>query len=441
MPWIDLLAVAAAAFAIVAAAQPRTSRTLLLTSAAIAASFLVLGFALEGARWQLVALALLAVVLLPVAAWAGRRRGAAPRRVVGAGALVAALGIGAASWVLPPASIPQPTGTFAVGVASDLRTDASRNARGGGPDGTVRSLPMTIWYPSADTGADPAPLIADEAATTVDGLASQYGLPSWVLQQLRAAKGHAAADAPALDGGFPVVLFSPGLESSRWLAASWATELASHGVVVIALDHPHDAAAVRTADGTIARSELVATGDEAEGARLAEQWTRTRADDLAALLDQLSSDRSGIPALAGADFSRVVAAGHSRGGAAALLLAETDPRVAGAIDIDGMPPSQILSRGIPTVILRAGDAEPNPAYDAATSAFVRAGATRVTIDGVAHIGFTDVAFIIGPIPGVVGSAAQTGPARAAAATRAVVDAVALERPLDLTRLAELGSIG
>ena len=44
---------------------------------------------------------------------------------------------------------------------------------------------------------------------------------------------------------------------------AWAQELASNGYVVVAVDHPYDSAAVVLGDGTLLRSRLAATGDEA----------------------------------------------------------------------------------------------------------------------------------------------------------------------------------
>jgi predicted dienelactone hydrolase len=48
-----------------------------------------------------------------------------------------------------------------------------------------------------------------------------------------------------------VVLFSPGLAGVRSQNTAWAQELASHGYVVVALDHPYDSAAL--ADGRAPR--------------------------------------------------------------------------------------------------------------------------------------------------------------------------------------------
>ena len=439
--WIDLaLAASLVAVAITGIARRGRPRALLIGAATGAVALTVTAFALEGFRWQVLALTAVGAAIATLVTWSGRRAPARLSRGLSTlGAVAAIAAVALAAWALPPAVVPAPTGTYAVGVSTTMFTDPARSARGGAPDGTSRSLPVTVWYP-ADAGPG-GPLLADDAGTTVAGLADQYGLPAWVLAEMRDAHGHATPDATARDGAFPVVLFSPGLTSSRWLASSWATEVASHGTVVVALDHPFDAAAVTTADGVVARSALVATGDAETDDRLAQEWARTRAADLAAVLDALVAAQSGTPALAGADLEHVVAAGHSAGGAAALLLASTDLRVDGVVDIDGMPRSPAVDRGIPTVVLVAGDAGAMPEYARATDALVAAGATRVTVDGVAHLGFTDASLVLAPVPGVLGARAGAGPVTAAAATSAVVDAVRRGEPVDGHALAALGAVG
>lgn len=221
-------------------------------------------------------------------------------------------------------------------------------------------------------------------------------------------------------------------------AASWATDLASHGVMVVALDHPYDAAATVLADGTVARSEVVATGDDDQDNRNAVAWTEIRAHDLTAVIDALTVAQPDMPLLTGVDLSHITVAGHSLGGAAALLHSRTDQRVDGVVDIDGLPRSDVSPRTIPTMLLVAGDADPNPTYQHVTDTFVAAGATRITVPGVAHLGFTDASLIVAPLPGVTGSRATAGPRAAATAT---LDAVRQSTPLDTTRLAPLGDLG
>ena len=87
------------------------------------------------------------------------------------------------------------------------------------------------------------------------GLAAQFGLPEIVFAEAELARTAAVTDAPAerAHGPYPVVLFSPGLAGVRSQNTAWAQELASHGYVVVALDHPYDSAAVVLADGRAPR--------------------------------------------------------------------------------------------------------------------------------------------------------------------------------------------
>ncbi len=62
-------------------------------------------------------------------------------------------------------------------------------------------------------------------------------------------------------GRFPVVLFSPGSGGARTQNTAWAEELASHGYLVAALDHPYDSAAVVLTDGRTIHTKTASTGD------------------------------------------------------------------------------------------------------------------------------------------------------------------------------------
>jgi predicted dienelactone hydrolase len=50
---------------------------------------------------------------------------------------------------------------------------------------------------------------------------------------------------------YPLVLFDPGFGESRLIYGAMARSLASHGYVVVTVDHPFDAPAVQFPDGSI----------------------------------------------------------------------------------------------------------------------------------------------------------------------------------------------
>lgn len=121
---------------------------------------------------------------------------------------------------------------------------------------------------------------------------------------------------------------------------AWAEELASHGYLVAALDHPYDSAAVVLTDGRTIRSRTASTGDRDKDTALSAGWTAVRAADLRFVLTQL--DRLGRgeiadPLTGRLDTGRVAVAGHSMGGAAALQAARRDRRFDAVMDLDGYP--------------------------------------------------------------------------------------------------------
>ncbi len=444
MPWLDIAATAGVlATLLTGLATRRHPPTATWIVAAFASLTLASAFVVEGARWQLILLAALAVLVAGIVFWArsGRLRGLATAS--GIMLAVGVVGAGGAAWALPPVHVPVPTGAHAVGVTTTVWTDASRDAHGNDGDGDRRSIPATIWYPST-TAEEPTAYLPqrDRADALTQALAAQYGMPPLLFEGLAHARANAGWHAEAKPGEFPVVIASPGSQSTRWFATSWAEEVASHGAIVIALDHPYDSAAAELADGTTAFNELVATGDDARDQQAADRAASIRADDIIAVVDLLSDGRTPLAALGAADETRIIAAGHSLGGAAANEAARLDDRIRGVVDIDGMPRSPIdtaLDR--PAVFLIAGDTDPNPVYDAAVENLLADGSgVRLTLDAVAHLGLVDAGLLLAPVPGVTGARGPEGPGLVARATLILIDAVSNGQALDRGALAALGEV-
>lgn len=461
MPWIDVALAAAIVISLVCGVVTRRRSALWPMIAGLpVAALLVTGAVLEGARPQLIVLVVLAVLAAAVVVWARSSRSARSSRLAVASAVLLSLVAFAgatAAWALPPVFVVAGTGDYAVAIDTTVWSDDSRDAhgetvadhgetvadRGETVAGGHRSIPVTVWYPTDGEG-DPAPYLPDRdhAAEFTGAVAAQYGLPAVALDSLHRARGAAIWRGNPAAGSFPIVIASPGAGSTRWFFTSWAQELASHGIVVIAVDHPYDAAAVELSDGSLALSESRSTGDDQLDQARADQDTRVRAADLRAIIDRISSGRSGLPALASADPGLIIAAGHSMGGAAAIEAARLDDRIAGVIDIDGMPRSPEGTRlAVPFLAVVAGDADDNPSYSAAIDELIADGrGARVTLDGVTHFGLVDVGLLIAPIPGVTGARGQSGPELVARATLVLVAAVTTGTELDAEALAAIGAV-
>ncbi|MGG7508317.1 alpha/beta hydrolase family protein [Plantibacter sp. YIM 135249] len=414
-----------------------------VVAGSITVLLLVVAVVLEGARPQVVALVGGAALTAVIVMWLRSLR--APKLAVTGASLfgIGVVGIAGAAWLLPPVLVPSPSGPDAVGVTAHVWTDTSRDAHGGGGPGERRSLPVTVWYPAARHGA-PAQYLPEEApaAELTTALADQYGVPPVLFDSLLRAKSTATWNGDAAAGSSPVVIASPGFASTRWFFTSWAEELASNGVIVIAVDHPYDAIATELVDGSIATDEATSTGDDAADQAAADRAIGVRAADVRAVIDHLEADSSRTPDLAAADLTRIIAAGHSAGGATAIEAARIDDRIMGVVDIDGMPRSPGGTALVqPILAIVAGDMDPNPEYDQALNGLLAGGVgARLTLDGVAHLGMMDVGRLIAPIPGVTGSNGGDGARLAARATFVLITAVDTRTPIDVRVLGALGRV-
>jgi len=293
--------------------------------------------ALEGPRWSMaptyVAVAL-GVLLLPwerphpkaVLLRVGRNR--RRRRPIpwGRALLAALLWVPAAALpvLLPVPDLPTPTGPWAVGSVSFPLSlpDALQ------PDGSVESGRRTmarVWYP-----VDPALELPNDAPwleradVVLPELARTAGVPPVVFGHLALVRSHSAWGAPLApppEGGWPVATFAHGLGGFRSQNTFLTEELASHGFVVLALDHPGDALATTLPDGTtlpyVGLPPAAAPGYVDAVVAMGARWT----GDTLALLETLEAllPLGDLASFAGAlDLQRVVTLGHATGGAVAV---------------------------------------------------------------------------------------------------------------------------
>ncbi|MER6361762.1 hypothetical protein [Kitasatospora sp. NPDC001527] len=451
------------AFALVAARWlPPVARPRVTIAAGAVLVLCVTVLAVVGLRWQLLPVLAGAAFALPfaVAPLLPRRTGRPARRarwwlaLPGSLACAGLIASGpVAAWAFPVPVFPEPSGEFTVGTRVVQWTDPHRPETFTTDPDDRRTVVVQLWYPARKQpdGARRAQYLGrteHEARTVSEALAGQVGLPGFLLDGVARARSRSVFDAPVegTGGRFPVVLFSPGSGGVRTQNTAWAEDLASHGYVVAALDHPYDSAAVVLADGRTVTGETGSTGDRDEDDRLAAGWTAVRAADLGFVLGRLEGlDRGeGADPLAGRlDTGRAAVAGHSMGGAAALQAARQDRRFDAVIDLDGYPHGPASpALGRPTLALtQAITPATDPRYlprltealDAATAA-----SYRLTVPGAAHLTFMDGPLYLPPVPSIVGSLGRArSPRVVASATLAFLDATLRGRPGDLRAYGEL----
>jgi predicted dienelactone hydrolase len=233
----------------------------------------------------------------------------------------------------PRLTLPAPTGPYGIGTVALHLVDRSRPDPVAG-DGHFYELMASVWYPARDVRRHPVvPWISDAAWHQ---LIASVGIdPDAARPPLTA--GHDGA--PVLPKRQPVIMFSHGNGTTRAETTIVVQELASHGYVVVTVDHPYDGYS-EFPDGRV-------TGDRDD----VDTTPWTHADDVRFVLDRVEdlaagrnpdAERRPLPAglAAALDLRRVGMFGWSKGATATALVMNADRRVRAGLSLDGPMASQ-----------------------------------------------------------------------------------------------------
>ncbi|MFG1990811.1 alpha/beta hydrolase family protein [Actinoplanes sp. NPDC048988] len=206
---------------------------------------------------------------------------------------------GPASAARPRLTLPAPTGPHRIGMVDRHLVDRARR----------RELMTSVWYPAAARHRPPAPWMPD---APMRALLAGNGLPA---DAAAAPLTAARYNAPALKtpGRRPVVVFSHGADGHRSETTIIVQELASHGYVVVTVDHTDaytefPGGRLRVPDDNVSVTPY------------------DHAADITFVLDRLEATRR---------FGPVGMFGFSKGGTATALVMIGDRRVRAGLSLDG----------------------------------------------------------------------------------------------------------
>ena len=229
-------------------------RPALLAWLPVGAAFSVLVHLLmEGHRWQMVPPYFLVAIYLIFAI--PSLKGSEPgdhsklRRIVGIlgnlFGLVLLVLSGFLAYQLPVFSLPDPTGSSAVGVTEFHFVDESRDEDLSEDPGDKRELMVRVWYPANPTGQESKAAYLPGGRAMGKALSQALNMPGFLFTYLGLVETNAFVDAPIAPGSHPLIFYShayyPGFAEQNTVQME---ELASHGYVVLNVSHPYESAAV-----------------------------------------------------------------------------------------------------------------------------------------------------------------------------------------------------
>lgn len=314
-----------------------------------------------------------------------------------------------------PVTLPEPTGTFAVGRTLHY-IDTDRDEPWTELADDKRELPLLIWYPAGvgtGTSIDYLPYGSDADSDRFDV----------VREWSSNLTAHSLQDAPiaSTPGTFPIIIFSPGAGTGPWGYHMLLEDLASHGFIVVGIDHAYHGAGQILRDGTFIqpasgmRFDPKSEQGSEEFTEEVKRWFMGRADvrtdDFRSVVEALHilNAKTDSYLRNRLDLERIGALGHSIGGiAAAHALAEVEGIQSG-INIDGhfdsmtFDPARVPSNPFMAIeahgpmlgdeVLEA-EGLTREEYDRLMRSFsnrqaasyrqIEQGAYRVTIDGANH---------------------------------------------------------
>lgn len=312
--------------------------------------------------------------------------------------------------------LPAPTGPYKLGTTTLHLVDPGRTDPWSGAEG--RELMATVFYPARTVRGYPlAPHLTPVSAQVFGGLDAGVLHPELPSQGVdwAATMTHSHTGAPALPVRRPVLLYSPGGADPRTIGTSVAEDLASHGYVVVTIDHSGETSEVEFPDGRLRTIEI--PPDAPRNPQILRKMLTTRFADTRFVLRQLrllaagrNPDASGRPlprdlgrAL---DLRRIGMYGHSAGGATTAEAAYENPEIDAAVNLEGyldyLParpgdPGELLPvarDGMDRPLLLVGtDGFRDDRFDRSWSAMLAHGGPtrRIQLNNADHWIFTDYA--------------------------------------------------
>lgn len=319
------------------------SKTVWLRIAGVNLSVLLIHGIFEGLRYQM-AFSYIFVILLVFFTWVGIndkfftvQASKALQAIVVGMSLVCLVITSLLAYSLPVFRLPKPTGGYDVGIQYFHLIDENRTDPFLDASTQKRELMVKVYYPAKEDVSKPfSPYF--HSPDLLKLFAEFYNMPDFAFDHLYLVKTNSKENLEISDQQprYPVILFSHGAGTTMEVQTAQSEDLASHGYIVVAIDHTYVSVATVFPDRIVSHKEATTSFNVPEPAEII---TQIMADDSSFVIDELvdmNEGKIGSIFQGKMDLEKIGAIGHSVGGAVAYNLAINDDRVKAAVNLDGV---------------------------------------------------------------------------------------------------------
>ncbi|UNK16098.1 Platelet-activating factor acetylhydrolase plasma/intracellular isoform II [Paenibacillus sp. N3/727] len=317
---------------------------------------------------------------------------------------------------LPVFHLPKPDGPEKVGTQTFHFTDQNRDEVLTDDQSDKRELMVQIWYPTENKNNNKRealfPKDKEMFKKYIQTYSNSLSLPDFVFDYWKYSGTNSYENVEILPSTspYPLVLLSHGMGSSKVLHASQAENLASHGFIVVTIDHTYSTFATIFPDGRVTdyKTKMTTIDDRKKVGNI---WTK----DVEFVINQVEKLNSGAiesQFKGKIDLNNIGVMGHSFGGATAFNTTYLDHRIKAGINMDGSL-YEVKNRDVinkPFMFIRSGsfkdwlvdfkkdknsDNEINKQLSDELHIIknvIKHGGSTIYVEGTQHFNFTDLQF-------------------------------------------------
>ena len=297
-------------------------------------------------------------------------------------------------------TMPEPTGDYKIGTISLDVVDDDREELYGNRVGDVRKFRAQFWYPSDDVSEGELTNWLTDGIEVSRQVPKQIGLPGFLLDHTGLIKSNSyeGVAISVREDKYPILVLSHGWTGYRYLHSDMAELLASHGYIVVSIEHTYGSLATVFDDGEIALVDANALPNREETDDFlvyARDLVSTYGYDSGRVLDLIEELNNTSLFDGRADMDLIGALGHSTGGGGVVKLALEDDRVKAVLGFDPWVEPighEELEQGlsIPALFIRSEQWEVGPNNDYISTVVNNSNITPLTyqLNGSYHQDFT-----------------------------------------------------